>query len=154
MAQINTRRSVTTLDLAGNIVSAYVANNSLTMSELPNLIGCVHVALSGLAEGFAATPSIEASDKATPTQIRKSITPGALISFIDGKAYKTLKRHLAGHGLNPRNYRERYGLPGDYPMVAASYAEERSAIARAIGLGQPREALRAASATSGRRKGR
>ena len=154
MPQVGTRRSITTLDLAGNIVSAYVANNSLAISELPNFIGSVHVALSGLAEGGVAGPPIKATDKVTPAQIRKSITPGALISFIDGKAYKTLKRHLASHGLNPRDYRECYGLPADYPMVAANYAEQRSAIARAIGLGQPREALSVLSATNGRRKGR
>ena len=152
MTQIEARRSVSALDLAGNIVSAYVSNNSLAMSELPSLIGNVYAALSGLVNGAAANPSIEGSDKATPAQVRKSITPGALISFIDGKAYKTLKRHLTCHGLNPRSYRERYGLPADYPMVAPSYAERRSALAKAIGLGQPREALRAPLVTSGRRK--
>lgn len=146
MTQIDARRSANALDLAGNIVSAYVANNSLTMSELPKLIGCVHSALSDLANGATAVTSVEA-DKATPTQIRRSVTPDALISFIDGKAYKTLKRHLTGHGLNPHSYRERYGLPADYPMVALRYAEQRSQIAKAIGLGQPvnAEAIRAAA---------
>ena len=152
MAHIDGRRSSSTLEMAGAIVSAYVAHNSLAMSELPGLIGHVHAALSGLGKETAANPPIAASDKATPAQIRKSITPGALISFIDGKSYKTLKRHLTVHGLDPRSYRERYGLPADYPMVAPSYAERRSALAKAIGLGQPRGGIRAAPVTSGHRK--
>ncbi|MBE7186618.1 MAG: MucR family transcriptional regulator, partial [Methylobacterium mesophilicum] len=86
--------------------------------------------------------------------IRRSVRPDGIVSFIDGKTYKTLKRHLSANGFDPRSYRERYGLPADYPMVAANYAAQRSALAKAIGLGQPREAVRAASATSGRRKGR
>ena len=152
MTHINDRRSSSTLEMAGTIVSAYVAHNSLAMSELPGLIGNVHAALSGLGKDAATNPPIAASDKATPAQIRKSITPGALISFIDGKSYKTLKRHLTVHGLDPRSYRERYGLPADYPMVAPSYAERRSALAKAIGLGQPRGGIRAAPVTSGHRK--
>ncbi|AMB43390.1 MucR family transcriptional regulator [Methylobacterium sp. AMS5] len=149
MTHIDARRSANALDLAGDIVSAYVANNSLTMSELPKLIAGVHAALSDLANGATTDTSVEAH-KATPAQIRRSVTPDALISFLDGKAYKTLKRHLAGHGLNPRSYRERYGLPADYPMVAPSYAEQRSQIAKAIGLGQPinAEAIRAAAGAS------
>ena len=152
MTPINTSRPVSTLNVAGAIVSAYVANNSLTMSELPSLIGSIHAALNSLANGAAEDTPIKTSTKATPAQIRKSVTPGALISFIDGKGYKTLKRHLTGHGLDPRSYRARYGLPFDYPMVAANYAEKRSALAKAIGLGEPREAFGAASTTSGRRK--
>ncbi|MGH1588732.1 MucR family transcriptional regulator [Methylobacterium phyllosphaerae] len=149
MTQIDARRSVNALELAVDIVSAYVANNSLTMSELPQLIGCVHAIVSDLANGATGDTLVEAR-KATPAQIRRSVTPDALISFIDGKAYKTLKRHLTGHGLNPRIYRERYGLPTDYPMVAPSYAEQRSQIAKAIGLGQPinAEAIGAAAGAS------
>lgn len=152
MTQIDGRRPTSAVDMAGAIVSAYVANNNLTSYELPNLIGCVYAALSGLTKRTAAITPIQASHKATPAEIRKSVTPGALISFIDGKGYKTLKRHLTGHGLNPRSYRERYGLPADYPMVASSYSEQRSAIAKAIDLRKPREAVRAAATTSGRRK--
>lgn len=146
VTQIDARRSAKALNLAGNIVSAYVAHNSLAMSELPKFIGCVHAALSDLANGATADTPVEAH-KATPAQIRRSVTPDALISFIDGKAYKTLKRHLTGHGLNPRSYRERYGLPADYPMVAQRHTEQRSQIAKAIGLGQPvnAEAIRAAA---------
>ncbi|WP_342112290.1 MucR family transcriptional regulator [Methylobacterium sp. SI9] len=86
----------------------------------------------------ALPPSPEAdSEKPSTDQIRKSVRPDGLVSFIDGKAYKTLKRHLTSHGLDPRAYRDRYGLPGDYPMVAPAYAKQRSALAKAIGLGRP-----------------
>ncbi|MFG4657109.1 MucR family transcriptional regulator, partial [Acinetobacter baumannii] len=96
MTHLNPRRSIKALDLAGTIVSAYVANNALTASELPELIGSVHAALSGLANDAAAAAPIKGTAKATPAQIRQSITPYALISFIDGTAYQTLKRHLSG----------------------------------------------------------
>ena len=91
-----------------------------------------------------ATVSAENADKPTPAQIRKSVRPEGIVSFIDGKTYKTLKRHLTKHGLNPQSYRDRYGLPGDYPMVAPSYAAQRSALAKAIGLGRPGAAVESA----------
>src|SRR6195952_70081 len=125
------------IELAADIIAAYVSNNSVPVAELPALISNVHTALNGLANGASqATAAEEQVEKATPSQIRKSITPDALISFIDGKPYKTLKRHLTGHGLDPYSYRQRYGLPNDYPMVAASYAAQRSELAKAIGLGR------------------
>ncbi|MDR7035975.1 putative transcriptional regulator [Methylobacterium sp. BE186] len=124
------------VELAGDIVSAYVSNNSLPVAELPALIVSVHAALNGLASG-GVTTAAETVEKPTPAQVRKSITPDALISFIDGKPYKTLKRHLSTHGLDPYSYRQRYGLPNDYPMVAASYAAQRSELAKSIGLGRP-----------------
>jgi predicted transcriptional regulator len=74
---------------------------------------------------------------ATPARIRKSITPDALISFFDGKPYKTLKRHLAVHGLTPRSYCERYGQPAGYPMTAPNYSAQRAGLAKGFGLGQP-----------------
>ncbi|WP_238179377.1 MucR family transcriptional regulator [Methylobacterium oxalidis] len=123
------------VELAGDIVSAYVSNNSLPVAELPALIMSVHAALNGLVKGEAAPA--ETVEKPTSAQVRKSITPDALISFIDGKPYKTLKRHLSTHGLDPYSYRQRYGLPNDYPMVAAAYAAQRSELAKSIGLGRP-----------------
>src|SRR3954469_19136202 len=95
--QDNTPEFVT---LAADIVSAYVSKNSLPAAELPALLGSVHAALSGLTNGASAAPAADEVEKATPSQIRKSITPDALISFVDGKPYKTLKRHLTGHGLD------------------------------------------------------
>ena len=139
-------------ELAGEIVAAYVANNSIPASELPSLIRNVHGAVSGLASGNklgAATASVDVA-KPSPTEIRKSVRPDGIVSFIDGKAYKTLKRHLTTRGFDPRGYRDRYGLPADYPMVAPSYAAQRSALAKAIGLGRP--GAMAKNASKGRRK--
>ncbi|GJE54322.1 MULTISPECIES: MucR family transcriptional regulator [Methylobacterium] len=123
--------------LAGDIVSAYVSKNSLPAADLPALIGSVHTALVGLSGSVEAAPVAESVEKPTPAQVRKSITPDAIISFIDGKSYKTMKRHLGTHGLDPHSYRQRYGLPSDYPMVAPNYAAQRSALAKSIGLGRP-----------------
>jgi len=125
-----------TIEQAAEIVSAYVSRNHVAPAELPALIQAVYTSLSGLANGVPSTPAEEV-EKPTPSQVRKSITPDALISFIDGKPYKTLKRHLSSHGLDPYSYRQRYGLPADYPMVATNYAAQRSELARAIGLGRP-----------------
>jgi len=138
--------------LAGDIVAAYVSNNSVPVSELPNLIRSVHDAIRRLTSGSTPDATIAASDvdKPTPAQIRKSIQQDGIVSFVDGKTYKTLKRHLTAHGLSPRGYCERYGLPADYPMVAPSYAERRSALAKAIGLGQP--GAMAGREPNGRRK--
>jgi predicted transcriptional regulator len=113
-----------------------VSNNSVPAAELTNLISSIYSALSGLDQGGASKAS--AVEKLTPAQIRKSVTPGALISFEDGKPYKALKRHIVRLGLTPEAYREKWGLPRDYPMVAASYSEKRSALAKSLGLGQRR----------------
>ncbi|SFT28250.1 ROS/MUCR transcriptional regulator protein [Methylobacterium sp. yr668] len=101
----------------------------------------MHAAIAGLADGTPSLSSEAAAErtveKPTPAQIRKSVRHDGIVSFIDGKAYKTLKRHLTSHGLDPKSYRERFGLPADYPMTAPSYAAQRSALAKAIGLGVP-----------------
>jgi len=124
------------VELAGDIVSAYVSNNPVRPSDLPDLIRTIHAALGGLASGAAPTASEPEIEKPTAAQIRKSVTPNGIISFLDGKTYKTMKRHLTGHGLDPQGYRQRYGLPADYPMVAPEYAARRSALAKSIGLGR------------------
>nr|WP_137831844.1 MucR family transcriptional regulator [Methylobacterium sp. L1A1] len=125
------------IDLTAGIVAAYAAGNHFAASELPKVITAVHGALIGLAQPQPATPVEEPIEQPTAGEIRKSITPNALISFVDGKPYKTLKRHLGTHGLEPHGYRQRYGLPNDYPMVAPSYAARRSEIATSIRLGRP-----------------
>jgi predicted transcriptional regulator len=119
-----------------DIVAAYVSNNSVRPADLPALLADVHAAIAGLYSAPAAAES--KVERLTPGQIRKSITPDALISFLDGKPYKTLKRHLSGHGLTIDQYRERFGLPRDYPSTAASYSEQRSKLALALGLGNQR----------------
>ncbi|MER2266523.1 MucR family transcriptional regulator [Methylobacterium oxalidis] len=124
------------LELTRDIISAYVSNNSVRTSDLPSLIAQVHSALAGLEH--AGTTREPAAEKPTTTQIKKSVTHDALISFEDGKPYKTLKRHLTTRGLSPEEYRAKYGLPRDYPMVAAAYSEQRSSLAKSTGLGQQR----------------
>ncbi|MBA9070260.1 putative transcriptional regulator [Methylobacterium sp. RAS18] len=128
---------VDTIDLTATIVAAYVANNTLPAKALPELITSVHAALAGLGVTSATQVAEAEIGKATPTQIRKSITPDALTSFIDDKPYKTLKRHLRAHGLDPKSYRQRYGLPDDYPMVTPNYAARRSELAKSIRFGRP-----------------
>jgi predicted transcriptional regulator len=124
-----------TITLAAGIVAAYVGNNKVAVSDLSALIKGVHDALARAGAPLDA-PAPEPSSKVTPAQIRKSITPDALISFVDGKPYKTLRRHLSTHGLTVEEYKAQFGLPADYPTVAPSYSEARSAMAKALGLGQ------------------
>ena len=128
--------SLDRVELAADLVSAYVSNNSLPAADLPSLIAQVHAALATLSAPTA--PTEESVERATPGQIKKSITPDALISFIDGKPYKTLKRHLSTHGMDFETYRAKYGLPADYPTVSAKYSQARSALAKHLGLGQQR----------------
>ncbi len=125
------------IKLVGELVAAYISNNHVAPSELPGLIASVHAAISVLApcESVSADISEPETDKPTSAKIRKSITSDALISFIDGKGYSTLKRHLTANGFDPASYRAQYGLPVDYPMVARAYSERRAALARNIGLG-------------------
>ena len=125
------------IELTTGIVSAYVSNNHVQGSELATLIAATHAALSGIGQGSTTPASV--ADKPTPAQIRKSITADTLISFEDGKPYKTLRRHLTIRGLTPEAYREKWGLPRDYPMVTASYSDQRSKLALALGLGQQRK---------------
>ncbi|MCJ2055775.1 MucR family transcriptional regulator [Methylobacterium sp. J-048] len=136
MIEISEVENVDLIELTTGIVSAYVSNNHVQGAELATLIASTHAALSGIGQGSAT--AAPAAEKLTPSQIRKSITHDALISFGDGKPYKTLRRHLTIRGLTAEAYRERYGLPRDYPMTAASYSEQRSALARSFGLGQQR----------------
>ena len=124
------------VELTADIVAAYVSNNSLPVAGLADLIASVHRGLTGL--GTPTEPAQAEVEKPTSAQIRKSITHDGLVSFVDGKTYKTLKRHLTGAGLDPASYRQRYGLPSDYPMTAPSYSEQRSALAKSLGLGQQR----------------
>lgn len=136
VSKIPVPASVDYTALTAQIVSAYVSNNAVRPADLPALLSSVHTALSGLRHGGATAAA--PAEKLTPAQIRKSIKPDALISFIDGKPYKTLKRHLSANGITFDEYRERFGLPRDYPSVAASYSETRSALAKSLGLGQRR----------------
>ena len=121
------------ISLAAEIVAAYVANNSVPTGDLANLIHAVHTALTKLSAG-TAVPVAETLVPAVP--IRKSITQGYIICLEDGKRFKSLKRHLVSHGMTPEQYRLKWSLPKDYPMVAADYTASRSALAKKIGLGR------------------
>ena len=121
-------------ELTAEIVASYVTGNQVAASELPGLIAKVFASLAGVGAS-PATPAEEPAPKITPAMIRKSVTPDALISFVDGKSYKMLRRHLTTRGYTPESYRAAFGLPKDYPMTAPVYSEMRSQFAKKIGLG-------------------
>jgi predicted transcriptional regulator len=121
-------------ELAASIVVSYLSNNPVPVGELAKLVSTVHAALS-MSVGEPSS-MVEPLDKPTPAQIRRSITPDAIFSFVDGKAYKTLKRHLSAHDLTPDSYRARFGLPKTYPMAAESTRALRRATALSSGLGR------------------
>lgn len=124
------------LELTTDIVSAYVSNNSVIAYDLPALIAEVHSALRGLS-AVETEPEPEPLKPAVP--VKRSISPDYLICLEDGKKFKSLKRHLrTQYGLTPEQYREKWGLPADYPMVAPNYASARSELAKQMGLGQQR----------------
>ena len=126
----------TFIDLTANIVSAYVSNNPTPASEIPGLIGQVHAALLRVSSG-RAEPPLEPAKPAVP--VKKSMTADYLICLEDGKRFKSLKRHLrTQYGMTPEQYRDKWGLPADYPMVAPNYAVARSQLAKKMGLGQQR----------------
>jgi predicted transcriptional regulator len=123
-----------TIELTADVISAYVSNNPVPVSELPSLIAQIHQSLTGLANGQAATPE----EKLAPAvPIKKSITPEYIVCLDDGKKFKSLKRHLkTKFGITPEEYRAKWNLPADYPMVAPAYAAARSELAKKMGLGR------------------
>lgn len=136
------------MEMTAEIVAAYVGSNTVAANQIPGLISSVHSALANINEPPPA-PEPETTKK-TPAQVRKSITPDALISFEDGKPYKTLKRHLAGRGLTIAEYKTKWGLPNDYPSTAPNYSAQRSALAKQLGLGQGGRAAPEGAPTRGR----
>ncbi|QGM99945.1 MucR family transcriptional regulator [Methylocystis parvus] len=150
MTAIEDADGVNATELAAEIVAAFVAHNSLPITELPGLIHAVDSALRGLGSGAPAAAAIEKREPAVP--IKKSITPDYLICLDDGKQFKSLKRHLAALGMTPDAYRAKWGLPESYPMVAPNYAAQRSQLALKMGLGQARkqETAKRSRKTNGR----
>jgi predicted transcriptional regulator len=132
-------------ELTADIVSAYVAKNTVRPEDLTSLISTVHSALSGVGSG--STPMQDEKPQA-PMSWKKAIKPDGIISFEDGKSYKSMKRHLSGRGLTPQQYREKWGLPKDFPMVSPNYSAARSEMAKALGLGQKGPASRKAKRAS------
>jgi predicted transcriptional regulator len=141
------------LELTADIISAFVSNNKVAPEALPDLIASTYAALNNVGQ-----PEVEPEPELnlpTAAAIRKSITDDYLVSFEDGKRYKSMKRSLSIRGLTPEEYRAKWGLPKDYPMVAPGYAAARSALAKSMGLGQggrkPAKAPAAKPAPKGRK---
>lgn len=125
------------VELTARIVSAYVANNTVVAADLPQLINDTHTALTR-AIGLAIAPEREEMKPRVP--IKRSVMPDYIVCLEDGKKFKSLKRHLRTHyDLSPDEYREKWNLPPEYPMVAPNYAQARSALAKKMGLGTRRE---------------
>lgn len=130
------------VELAAEIVAAYVSNNSVAASEIASLIETVHTSIANLTQ-TAKEPEVVPLTPAV--SVRKSVTPDYIICLEDGKQFKSLKRHLrTRYDLTPEEYRAKWGLPSDYPMVAPNYAAARSELAKASGLGQLRKTAAAA----------
>ncbi|WP_256750522.1 MucR family transcriptional regulator [Mesorhizobium sp. Mes31] len=132
MAEDTDYRAVELNDLTAEIVSAYVSNNPLPVASLPDVIASVHMSLSGLG-GLAVAPSEPLMPAVNP---KKSVFPDYVVSLEDGRKFKSMKRHLGLLGMTPDEYRAKWNLPHDYPMVAPNYAATRSALAKASGLGR------------------
>ncbi len=132
----NDQSAETLITLTADIVAAHVSNNSVAVNDLPQLIQNVHGALSGLG-GKAPEPEVKLEPK---VPVRSSVKPDYLVCLEDGKKLKMLKRHLMTHyNLTPDQYRQKWGLASDYPMVAPNYAEQRRTLAKSIGLGTKRK---------------
>ena len=122
------------IEMTADIVSAYVGNNSVSANDLPSLIQSVHRALSGVSGGVE---TVEVAPKEPAVPVKRSITPDYLVCLEDGRKFKSLKRHLrTKYNMSPEDYRAKWGLPKDYPMVAPNYAKARSDLAKQMGLGQ------------------
>jgi len=135
---LQTAEAAEILEQTAEIAAAYVSNNHLPREEIAGLIAAIHAALATLGKPPKAAP-VPDEPLVPAVPIRKSVTPDYLICLEDGKRFKSLKRHLMTHyDLTPDAYRRKWGLPADYPMVAASYAAQRSELARSLGLGRKR----------------
>ena len=138
----NSGVAVELLDQAVDVVAAYVSNNSVPVTELPSLIASIHSTLAKLSGRDVAAVVESRREPAVP--VKKSVTADYIICLEDGKKFKSLKRHLnSAYGLTPVAYREKWGLPPDYPMVAPGYSATRSQLAKNSGLGSKRAALKA-----------
>ena len=142
------------IELSAEIVSAYVSKNSVPAADLPSLLNSVYAALTKTAQTQKEEPKAEL---VPAVSVRKSVTPDAIICLEDGKSFKSLKRHLrTTYDMTPEQYRAKWNLPHDYPMVAPNYAKARSELAKTMGLGQQRRKkvapVEAAAPAKGRRR--
>ncbi|RWP18014.1 MAG: transcriptional regulator [Mesorhizobium sp.] len=148
MDEANGQTNIDLLDLTADIVAAYVQHNAMPVADLPSLIASVNSALSGLVEPVVPPPPV----LAPAVNPKKSIFPDYIVSLENGRKFKTMKRHLGLLGMTPDEYRAKWGLARDYPMVASSYAAQRSALAKAIGLGRKAAAKTPAKKAPAKRK--
>ena len=135
----DTPDTITNVELAAELTAAWLSNPNTRTSadDVPAFLLSMHAAVTKLSEGGTSTDEQAATTHEPATSVRKSLaSPDHIISMIDGKKYKTLRRHLSTNGMTPEQYRERYNLKADYPMVAATYSEARRAMAKSIGLGR------------------
>ena len=142
------------IELSAEIVSAYVSKNSVPAADLPSLLNSIYAALTKTAQGPKEEPKAEL---VPAVSVRKSVTPDAIICLEEGKSFKSLKRHLrTTYDMTPEQYRAKWNLPADYPMVAPNYAKARSELAKRMGLGQERRKkvapVEAAAPAKGRRR--
>jgi predicted transcriptional regulator len=122
------------IEMTAEIVASYVENNTISTSDLPALIQSIHRVLAGISTGVE---TVEAAPKEPAVPVRRSITPDYLVCLEDGRKFKSLKRHLrTKYNMSPEDYRAKWGLAKDYPMVAPNYAKARSDLAKQMGLGQ------------------
>jgi predicted transcriptional regulator len=134
MADTHDQHEAELIELSSEIVAAYVGHNALSVADLPKLISDVYAALKGLGSGPLA---IESEPQKPAVTVRRSVTPEFLTCLEDGKKFKSLKRHLmTHHSLSPQQYRDKWNLPADYPMVAPNYSATRSSLAKSSGLGR------------------
>jgi predicted transcriptional regulator len=134
MEDVSQSRDADLIELSSEIVAAYVGHNALSAADLPKLIADVYSALKGLGSGTAVG---ELEPPKPAVNVRRSVTPDHVVCLEDGKKFKSLKRHLmTHHQLTPHQYREKWGLPADYPMVAPNYSATRSSLAKTSGLGR------------------
>lgn len=127
------------VELATELTIAWLSNphTRVTAEEVPSFLRAMHEAVGALESGALPEETVDVAPPEPAVTVRKSLaSKDHIISMLDGKPYKTLRRHLAGHGFTPEQYRERFGLKNDYPMVAESYSEARRAMAKKIGLGR------------------
>ncbi|YCI06016.1 MucR family transcriptional regulator (plasmid) [Ensifer sp. D2-11] len=125
------------LELTSRVVAAYLSRNAVSPGDLPDLIQQIYFSLSGTSPRHQTEPAV--GEQRPAVQIKKSVTVDFIICLEDGEKFKSLRRHLmVKYGITPEQYREKWGLPADYPMIAPSYARQRSALARASGLGRKR----------------
>jgi predicted transcriptional regulator len=133
-AEMNMDDKSEIIEMTADIVSAYVGNNSVSANDLSSLIQSVHRALSGVSTG---SETVEVAPKEPAVPVKRSITPDFLVCLEDGRKFKSLKRHLrTKYNMSPEDYRAKWGLAKDYPMVAPNYAKARSDLAKQMGLGQ------------------